>query len=144
MAAARGLEVGVVGTGRRWSGDLTVKRLRDSRYQYHQHGQYDIDAHYDVGFDAVEVVGSSGIGENGSAVAEKLTGARLSTTRMTTLMKHIAGTDCDVEGVDRSTTHRYQEQWYFQGVDDALLTLYMDNGKEDARLRPTHSDTADP
>lgn len=120
MAAARGLEVGGVGMGRHWSGGLTVKRLRGSRHQY-QHGQHDIDAHYDVGVDAVEVVGSSGIGENGSAVAEKLTGARLSTTRMTTLMKHIAGTDCDVEGVDRSTTHRYQEPWYFQGVDDALL-----------------------
>jgi hypothetical protein len=56
-------------------------------------------------------------------------------------MKHIAATD--VEDVDRSTTHRYQDLWYFQGVDDALMKLYMDNGKEGARLRPTHSDIAD-
>lgn len=56
------------------------------------------------------------------------------------LMKHIAATDCDVEDVDRSTTHRYQEPRYFQGADDALLKLYMENGKEDVRL---HSDTAD-
>lgn len=57
-------------------------------------------------------------------------------------MKHIAATDCDVEDVDRSTTHRYQEPRYFRGAD-APLKLYMDNGKEDARLRPTHSDNAD-
>ena len=48
-----------------------VKRPRDSRRRY-QHGQHDIDVHYDVGVDAVEVVGSSGIGENGLAVAEKM------------------------------------------------------------------------
>ena len=51
-----------------------MERSKGSRHQY-QHGQHDIDVHYDVGVDAVEVVGSSGIGGD---VAEKMvTGARL-------------------------------------------------------------------
>lgn len=76
-AAAKGLEVGVIEMGRRGNGDQTVERPRGSRHQY-QHGQHvcDIDVHY--GVDAVEIAGSSGIGANVLAVAEKMvTGARL-------------------------------------------------------------------
>ena len=65
--------------GKRENDGQMVEHLRGSRHQY-QHGQHvgDIDVRRDVGVDAVEVVGSLGIGGNVSAVAEKMvTGARL-------------------------------------------------------------------
>ena len=106
--------------GRRGNGDQTMEHPRGSRHHY-QHGQHDIDFHYDVVVDAVEDVGSSGIGENVLVAEKMVTGARVQMMRTKTLMKHIAETDCDVECVDRSTIHRYQEPRYFQGADDVPL-----------------------
>lgn len=63
-------------------------------------------------------------------------------TRTRTPTKRIAATDYDVEVVDHSTTHTYQEPTSFQGVDDAPSEPYMDNGKEDVHLHLLRPDTA--